>query len=205
MLHSLKRAFLLLTVLGLTLLVSVPALAQRGAITVPRNLNQLTDRSATIVRGHVISARVEKHPDFQNLRTVVVTLRVTETLKGPPGDTFTFRQYIWDMRDRAEAAGYRKGQELLLLMVAPSEAGLSSPAGLDQGRFRILRDKTGTELAVNGHGNLGLFRGMNREALAKKGIALSAKSSSLVEKHRTGPVAVSELTGLIRELTQGSE
>ncbi len=201
MLPSFKRFFPLLLIVAL----AAPAWAQRGAITASRNLSQLTDRSAAIVRGHVVSAQVERHPEFQNLRTVVVTLRVKETLKGPAGDTFTFRQYIWDVRDRADAAGYRKGQELLLLMIAPSQAGLSSPAGMDQGRFRIVRDKTGAELAVNGHGNLGLFRGMNQEDLARRGITLSANSSSLVAKHRRGPVAVSELTSLIRELTQGSE
>ncbi len=198
---SFKRFFPLLLIVAL----SLPAWAQRGALTASRSLSQLTDRSAAIVRGHVLSARVERHPEFQNLRTVVVTLRVKETLKGPASDTFTFRQYIWDLRDRADAAGYQKGQELLLLMVAPSQAGLSSPAGLEQGRFRILRDKTGAELAVNGHGNLGLFRGMNQETLAKKGVTLSARSSGLIARHRSGPVAVSELTVLIRELVQGSQ
>jgi len=202
-LHSLKRSFLLLSVLGLALLASVPALAQRGAITVSRNLSQLTDRAATIVRGHVISARVEKHPDFQNLRTVVVTLRVKETLKGETGDTFTFRQYIWDIRDRADAAGYQKGQDLLLLMIAPSQYGLSSPAGLHQGRFRILRDKSGKEFAVNGQGNSKLFVGMSAE-LVKKGVTLSPKASSLVQKHRQGPIEAGELTSLIRELARES-
>ncbi len=190
--------------MGLALLASVPATAQRGALTVSRNLSQLTDRAQTIVRGNVISAVVEKHPEFQNLHTVVVTLRVKETLKGETGETFTFRQYIWDIRDRYDAAGYQKGQDLLLLMIAPSEAGLSSPAGLHQGRFRIVRDKAGKELAVNGQGNIRLFEGMSQQ-LATKGITLSPKSSSLVQKHRQGPIAASELTALIRELMKGSE
>ncbi len=202
-LHSSKRTFLLLSVLGLLLLASVPAAAQRGALTVSRNLSQLTDRAGIIVRGHVISARVEKHPDFKNLRTVVVTLRVKETLKGETGDTFTFRQYIWDIRDRYHAAGYQKGQELLLLMLTPNHHGLTSPAGLHQGRFRILRDKAGKELAVNGQGNAKLFDGMGTE-MARKGITLSTKSSSLIQRHRQGPVAAGDLMGLIRELARES-
>src|SRR4029450_1978616 len=109
------------------LLLAAPAFAQHGAITVPRNLEQLTDRAADIVRGTVISAHVEKHPEFTNLDTVVVTLRVRETLKGNARGTFQFRQHIWDIRDRWDAAGYRKGQDVLLLMIAPSRYGLSSP------------------------------------------------------------------------------
>src|SRR5688572_16742314 len=108
---------------------TAPAFAQRGAMTVPRNLDQLTDRAADILRGTVVKAHVEKHPQLTNLDTVVVTLRVRETLKGQASGTYSFRQYIWDVRDRYDNAGYRKGQDLLLLMIAPSRYGLSSPAG----------------------------------------------------------------------------
>ena len=107
------RRFLLLVVACAS---ATPAFAQRGAMTVPRNLDQLTDRAADIVRGTVVSAHVEKHPQLTNLDTVVVTLRVRETLKGQANGTYTFRQYIWDVRDRYDNAGYRKGQDLLLLM-----------------------------------------------------------------------------------------
>ena len=119
------RRFLLLVV---ACAATAPAFAQRGALTVPRNLDQLTDRAADIVRGTVLSAHVEKHPELTNLDTVVVTLRVSETLKGQAIGTYTFRQYIWDVRDRYDNAGYRKGQELLLLMnraepLRPHESG----------------------------------------------------------------------------------
>ena len=102
------RRFLLLVV---ACIATAPAFAQRGALTVPRNLDQLTDRAADIVRGTVLSAHVEKHPELTNLDTVVVTLRVSETLKGQAIGTYTFRQYIWDVRDRYDNAGYRKGQD----------------------------------------------------------------------------------------------
>ena len=192
-----KRCLLLLVLIAF----AAPALAQRGALTIPRNIAQLTDRSAVIVRGTVTSATVEKHPQLSGLDTVVVTLRVKETLKGQAGATITFRQYIWDIRDRFDASGYLKGQDLLLLMIAPSEYGLSSPAGMEQGRFRIVRDRMGKEFAVNGNANFRLFDGISALA-AKDGIALSPKSSSLVAKHQVGPVELSGLTGLIRELAQ---
>ena len=76
--RSAKRALLVLA----ACIAAAPAFAQRGAMTVPRNLDQLTDRASDIVRGTVVSARVEKHPELSNLDTVVVTLRVHDTLKG---------------------------------------------------------------------------------------------------------------------------
>jgi hypothetical protein len=197
--RTMREALQLLLLLATTLVVTAPASAQQSALTVPRNLDQLTDRAAVIFRGNVVSAHVEKHPEFQSLHTVVVTLRVRDMLKGEPRSTYTFRQYIWDIRDRFNAAGYRKGQDLLLLMIEPSAAGLSSPAGLDQGRFRIRRDADGREVAANGHGNFRLFHGLAAEA-AKEGAALSPSSVRLAETHQSGPVAVAELSRLIREL-----
>lgn len=190
--RSLGRALLILA----ALLLATPAAAQRGGITVPRNLEQLTDRAADIVRGTVVSAHVEKHPELSNLDTVVVTLRLTDTLKGAAQGTFTFRQFIWDVRDSQDAAGYRKGQDLLLLMIAPSRYGLSSPAGLHQGRFRIERDRKGREMAINGAGNFKLFDGLDTGT--KSAASLTTRQSSLVAKHRKGPVDASELTAMIR-------
>lgn len=178
-------------------LAASTALAQRGAMTVPRDLGQLTDRATDIVRGTVISARVEKHPQLTNLDTVVVTLRVRETLKGTASATYTFRQYVWDVRDRYDAAGYRKGQDVLLLMIAASAYGLSSPAGMQQGRFRIERDGKGREVAVNGMNNARLFNGL-QETAGKRGVALSAKQASLATKQRQGPVELAELEAMIR-------
>ena len=103
--RNLHRSLVLL----LACVVAAPVWAQRGALTVPRNLNQLTDRATDIVRGTVVSARVEKHPEFTNLDTVVVTLRVRETLKGQAQGTFTFRQYIWDIRDTSGRRRLREG------------------------------------------------------------------------------------------------
>lgn len=190
--HRLGRAALILAACA----CAAPALAQRGALTLPRNLEQLTDRASDIVRGTVVSAHVEKHPELHNLDTVVVTLRLSDTLKGSARETFTFRQFIWDVRDRHDAAGYRKGQELLLLMIAPSRYGLSSPAGLDQGRFRIERDRRGRETAVNGAGNFRLFDGLG--ASKASAVSLTARQASLVAKHRKGPVDAAELTAMIR-------
>jgi len=179
------------------LFLAAPAFAQRGAMTVPRSLEQMSERAADIVRGTVVSARVEKHPELSNLDTVVVTVRVRETLKGEARGNFTFRQYIWDIRDRWDAAGYRKGQDLLLVLNAPTRYGLTSPVGIEQGRFRIQRDRNGGFVALNGTGNLHLLDGV-AEAAAKDGIALTARQADLVARHRGGAIELGALMAMFR-------
>ncbi len=179
--------------------LSSPSSAQRGAITLPQNLGELVDEAAVIVRGQVVSARAEPHPDLQGLPTVVVMLRVAETLKGTTEAAFTFRQFVWDVRDRSESRGYRKGDHLLLLLIKPSPYGLSSPAGLEQGRFRIVLDSTGRQVAVNDHGNAGLFREL-APRLKAKGVALSPRLAAMVAQASPGAVPLDDLRELIRQM-----
>ena len=199
--HSLRRILRPLVLVAACAAATV-AFAQRGALTLPRNLEQIVAGSADIVRGIVLSASVEKHPELSNLNTLVVTLKVRDTIKGGAQDTYTFRQYIWDVRDVRDAAGYYKGQEYLLLMNGPSRYGLTSPAGMEQGRFRIARDASGRDVAVNGRGNAHLMQGVGAD-LAKSGASLSRESAGLVAKHQQGEIPVEDLVRLIRELMQG--
>lgn len=186
----------------MTLLLASPLAAQRGGIAAQQNLAELVERAGTIVRGRVILAQVEPHPNFSSLHTVVVTLRVQETFKGEAESTLTFRQFIWDLRDRETAAGYRKGGELLLFLTAPSAVGLTSPVGLGQGRFRILHDAKGQAYAINEVGNYGLFADL-RTALPARGIPLTPKEARLVEQQPVGPVSLDELTNLVRRIAGG--
>jgi hypothetical protein len=187
-----------LVVLGtLTCLMTVSAHAQRGALTVPRGLDQLTQAADVILRGYVTSTKIEPHPQLTNLMTVVVSMKVAEMVKGAPRKSIVFRQYVWDLRDQLDGAQYRKGEELLLLLGPVSENGLTSPVGLEQGRFRILRDKNGGALAVNGRGNRGLFDAVEKHAQAR-GLQLSPRVAALVIRPQTGPVPLADLEDAIR-------
>jgi hypothetical protein len=170
--------------------------AQRGVLTAKRDLAQLTTAATTIVRGRVVLARVEPHPKYSNLPTVVVVMRADEVMKGAPERTFTFRQFIFDIRDRRNAAGYRKGDEYLLLMNAPNRLGLSSPVGLEQGRFRIVR-RNGKAVAVNGHNNRGLLEGaaVAEVARSKNGATLLRAQAGI------GPIALDDLRAMIRQIS----
>jgi hypothetical protein len=195
-----ERQTLKLTLFLLLLATYSPrAWGQRGAIAAPRNLAEMVDEAGIIVRGQIVSAKVEPHPDFPALWTVVVTLRVDESLKGQPGGKYTFRQFIWDPRDREDAAGYRTGNNLLLLLVSPSTRGLSGPVALEQGRFQITTDSAGNLYAANGRNNLGLLNGVAARATAK-GVRLTPRASALVSTPPQGPLAISDLRDIIHQL-----
>jgi len=69
---------------ALTFFISVNSHTQRGALTVTRGLDQLTQEAVVILRGYVTSAKVEPHPQLTSLMTVVVSMSVSETVKGTP-------------------------------------------------------------------------------------------------------------------------
>jgi hypothetical protein len=199
----LHKSWFAAAVLSVISALPVPLAAQRGALVQARNLGELVSQSSTIVRGAITTTRVEPHPELNNLYTVVVTLRVRETLKGEAGATFTFRQFIWDVRDRNNAAGYRKGQDVILLLNPVTRYGLTSPAGLDQGRFLISRDAMGREVASNGRGNAGLFRGL-AEQLKSKRLKAAPHLSTLMSQQLPGPIQLQDLRDLVRNLDAAS-
>jgi hypothetical protein len=188
------RAAVLLYVL---LLIVPLASAQHGAITSPRNLADLTERADLIVHGRVVSALAEPHPKYPNLTTVVVTVLVQDTLKGKSDRVHTFRQFVWDERDSRSVLGYRKGQEVLLLLNRVNDHGLTSPVGLEQGRFRIEAASDGTPMAVNGNGNQALFDGV-ADTAKRNGVRLSARGSQIANAAPSGPVRLQDLQDMIR-------
>jgi len=193
--RSLSRLRVPFLILLLTFTTALPA--QRGALTTSQSIDELTQESTLIVRGYVASAKVEPHPQFHNLMTVLVTMNVEDTLKGTAQKKLQFRQYIWDIRDQLDAAQYGKNQELLLMLGPVSQYGLRSPVGLEQGRFRITRDANGNMLAVNGRGNVHLFQSAEQRAQAR-GIKLSARVAALARGGAGGPVPLADLNDAIR-------
>lgn len=189
-----RRVLLLWSVLVLDFLPN--AQAQRGAITVPRDLVQLTDRAARVVHGRVIYARVEAHPQYRNLSSVLVVMSVADVLKGKAAKTLTFRQFIWDPRDRADRAGYRQGEELVLFLNRVTAAGFTSPVGLEQGRFRVLRKAVGEPMVLNGAGNNALFQGARALSIAPK-LSLKARQTLARNTTKAGPIPLDVLREVV--------
>lgn len=197
--NSSGRAFAILSFCLAFLLSASPSMAQRNAITLPRNLVDLVNESQLVVQGWVTSATLEPHAQLKNLMTVVVTLQVEETLKGESPKTFTFRQAVIDKRDQEQHLGYRSGQHVLLVLIRPSQFGLTSPAGMEQGRFHIESQGAGKLVATNGFGNAGLFRGVGSQ-LRAKGIRVAPEVREMITKPEAGPVSLEHLKSLIRTI-----
>ncbi len=176
---------------------TAPVQAQRGFLALQMNLGTLVDASGVIVQGRVVSAQAEPHPDYGSLNTVAVTVEVTDTLKGESTAHYTFRQFVFDIRDRGTTIGYKPGQEVLLILTSPSDVGLSSPVGMAQGRFLITTDAQGNRVAANGADNLGLFLKMDKTHPELKQ-RLGAQTQQAVAANAGGPIALDQLKEIIR-------
>jgi hypothetical protein len=190
--------FVLLLVLAIPLFSNL-SWTQQPALATHRNLAQLTDESSKVVHATVVSSRMEPHPTLTNLQTVVVTLRVHDTLKGAASPTLTFRQYVWDVRARYNRASYVKGQEVVAFLRPASRLGLTSPAGLQQGWFVVKKDARGHATAINGQQNIGLFDRIDVAASSRK-IHLSAPAQKLAQTR--GPVDLEEFKKLVRSFAK---
>ncbi len=184
-------------ILSCLILFPPPALAQQSARVMQRNLAEMVDEAATIVRGRVTRVEIERHAELDGIQTLVLTLRVDEVLKGDAGREFTFRQWLPGIRDRAALLQYKLGQEVLLLLIRPSEYGLSSPAGLEQGRFFVTQDAAGQRQVMNTARNYGLFRNILRTApgLPQR---LSPATQEILTGHRGGPIRYDHFRELVR-------
>jgi hypothetical protein len=179
-------------------LLIVPAYAQTSAITLPRNLDELVTESPTVIQGWITRVSLEPHDGLKNLLTVVVDVQLEDNLKGGANRTYTFRQAVIDVRDQERRSGYRAGQHVLLLLIKPSEYGLSSPAGMEQGRFRIEPGPNGKLIATNGLGNVGLFRNLPVELQQNSSLSLEARQ--MMVKPSPGPVGLEQLKAVIRAI-----
>jgi hypothetical protein len=173
-----------------------PARAQIAPLTVPMNLARMVDESENVVLARVTAVRVEPHPQYQNLNTVVVTLEVTEPLKGSPGAQLVFRQYNPDITDAKSTLGYRVGEEIALMLRKPSAEGLTSPVGFEQGRFLVERDAAGNRTVRNSMDNAALFDGIDAASPGLKA-RLNPALQSLVAQHRSGPIAYDQFKSIV--------
>jgi len=201
--------FCLVTCLALPGL-AVSALGQ--ALVRQVNLYELSRRAGGIVHGRIVEVRVEGHPDYRNVPTLVVGVSVIENVRGAKGKRIAFRQYAPAARLRsghvATQAGkytveYQMGQELVLFLYPESQYGLTSPVGAGQGRFRVLRDASGGVLIVNEAGNRGLFENVATRA-KQSGVSLSGAEQRMLARPGS-PVELSTFLGLVKRLGGGGQ
>jgi hypothetical protein len=165
----------------------------------PVNLAYLSQRADIIVQGRITKVVQEPMPGYPNIPTVAVTVAVDQSLRGSVSKTYTFREVLIGRKPISTKRTYRAGHQYLLFLPSPSQFGLSSPIGMGQGRFRIVRDASGRPTVMNEQSNVGLFRGVDRTA-SEAGKPLTAGQSRLAATER-GPVALDELVSLVKSLT----
>jgi hypothetical protein len=163
------------------------------------NLAYLTQRADVIVQGHVTEVVHETHPDYPNLYTIRVTLSVDDMMRGPSGKTYTFREIFIGLRAKEGKNSYQVDQHLLLFMPSPSRYGLSSPIGIEQGRFHIFQDSSGSSMVTNETGNIGLFNNVALTA-SSAGRVLTPNQLSIAATKR-GPVQLNDFLSLVKNLT----
>jgi hypothetical protein len=108
--------------------------------TVVDVLHQLSDKAEVIFAGQVVAIR---HP---NANVVEVEFRVDQAIRGcTAGTPYILREWagLWE----GDTLRYRVGQRLLMLLHAPSAAGMSSPVGGLDGAIPIRQG--GTASAVD--------------------------------------------------------
>ena len=129
------------------------------------------------------------------------TFEVQDGIKGVnTGTVLVFRQFATPP-GAGRIAGfpsYQSGGKYLLFLRADSELGLTSPIGLTQGAFQIFRSNDGSEKAINGLDNKGLFRGMDKSSGYS---SLSVSERSLMEA-TSGSVNLNSLVGLVRKMAR---
>ena len=172
---------------------------QAQFMVLPVNLAYLTQRAGIIVQGRVTEVRYESLPGYPNIPTVEVTLSVEKMVRGPAGSTYTFREILLGRQAKTGKQGYLVGQRLFLFLPAPSRYGLSSPVGIEQGRFHIAREPSGSETVANEWGNAGLFKNVDQDA-SKAGAQLTTSQLRVATVQR-GPVALDDFVSLVRRLT----
>jgi hypothetical protein len=108
--------------------------------TVVDVLHDFSDRAAVIFAGQVMAVR------RPGTGVVEVEFRVDEAVRGcSVGTPFVLRE--WDGLWAGGVQRYRVGQRLLMLLHAPSAAGMSSPVGGTDGAIPIRQGSGATESA----------------------------------------------------------
>jgi hypothetical protein len=194
-----RKVRLLSVAFSLLIIAVPPVLAQTHALTLPQDLSDLVAQSHVVVQGWITQVTLAPDHNLRNLMTVAVTVQVEDTFKGTSSGSYTFRQAVIDRGDQQQKLGYQPGVHVVLFLIKPNSYGLSSPAGMEQGVFRISRGPRGTLVAANSMGNAGLFRGLSSQV--QQNSSLTAQARSLLSRPSPGPIDLQQLKTIVRAIS----
>jgi len=186
---SARFSFLLLGAVGCLM---TPA-SQVGAMTVRAlSLEELARRADRIFVGTCIEVRQVRGEFGQPITEI--TFRIIEPIKGVSADRVMIRQLGGQL-----LPGYSVGQEVLLFLHPESPTGLTSPVGLGQGIFTVLRQGPRRDKAVAIGDGVRAGRRALRRALIASGKSISDESAITSGNTQPDDGRAVELAPLIRE------
>jgi hypothetical protein len=147
-----------LSLVGLCLATGVWASQVRSV-----NLELLTERAGRVFSGTCVEVQLTRDPVLDR-EVATVTFEVDRVVKGEVAPTVTFRMLAGDEVDgRTGVSAFHPGEEVVLFLYAESTAGLTSPVGMGQGRFTVVRDKHGRAVAANALANRNLLENLSEQ------------------------------------------
>ncbi len=190
-----KRIVAVLAVLLMT--ITAPLLTATSVRTV--NLEEMVNLAERVFYGRCLSVKPTSHPI--GMAVSEYTFQVLEAVKGVrPGQKIVFRQV--DATGRGLLPGiigmpvYRKGREILLFLHGDSQVGLTSPVGLSQGVFAVVRDMDGQPRVINAVKNRNLALNLSFSRAQEIGLG----RQPLAEIRKSGPVSLNLLTRMVRQI-----
>lgn len=150
--------------------------AARATQILPVNLEQIVSGASRIFTGTCVAVEDGVVPGT-SIPVTAYTFSVSDPIKGDLEKTVVVR-HLGVRRPRPQGDRmlvfrvpgmpvYREGQEVVLFLNPASSLGLSSPIGLSQGAFQIVR-VDGKKMVQNGLGNKGLFLGIDAREFGTK-------------------------------------
>lgn len=182
------------------------------ALSAPSHATSVMQMSVVDLLAHsqtIVAGRVDKVTDGFDAKGVPyteVTLKVSDTIRGTKGDTYTFRQFGLDkprkMADgRVHLGGRPQGwptwrkDEAAILFLYPkaSRTGLQTTVGLGYGKMSL-----GNGVAMNAYENTGLFSSVQVNR------ALLDSDEKKLFDTRTGPVDADAFRKFLHRAVEGN-
>lgn len=125
------------------------------------NLQEQTQAAGMILAGTV--TKVESRLDEHGLPATFITIAVTEKIKGVQDDVVTIKQFGFQKGQAngtalqvADMPRYRSQEQVILFLHQPSHLGFTSPVGLGQGKYTVMRTSPDKAFVQNQMGNRNL-------------------------------------------------
>ncbi len=182
-------------VIHLLVAVIVCSSAGMGQRSATANLERLVKEAGIIFGGKVIGVETGRKYTAMNLYATTYTFLVTEPVYGVTSDTLTIRQYGGEADGRTfyppGIPRFEEGEEVLVLMYAPSRVGMTSTVGKEQGKF-LIHETDSARWVVNSLENKGLFSRLTHpEILADQ---------SWIAANPAGPLPYDKFVETLKEL-----